>query len=505
MRPRSCALPKPDTRGRWRPVVGTTIEGKPQRFQVGNDKNTTKGEAERRLGYIRDLYGRQCAELGVDCWAGWALGWAQRIAAQGVPIRIYPSTYALVNEGQAAEELAIARQLQAWGVPIEIADPALIASGDKFLQGQITQQVNRAMAQVLNDLGNRWGPDTIRQAKQQAIPDDPLAAETRTLHVALDAYSEHLQKTGKRNQEGELASSVRKSRDRLRYLKDHHEDVPIWKLNLPAIEEMAAYWRNRPKTAKAERCSFYHARDMNKDLFRFLDWLDSRPDYSWEKPRRADKIRRSPPRESKNEGVFQTIHKETYTPEQLAQIVQYADALGRAVIAVSVNCGFGASEIGKWPTKKYVLFTAHPHAVKVGITSTDADSWIVGNRPKTGVYGEHWLWPEVARAVVPFLDGRPFLPMTGNNTPWYRTYSNNPQSKFAKWWRTLLDRATKHHEDLPRLPFGSLRDLLPDILRREYSDEIASMCLQHGSIGDDDLLKCYANVPFRKLLMPPKN
>lgn len=135
VRPRSCPLPKPDSRGRWRPVVGRSVEGKPQRFQVGNEKNTSKGEAEKRLGYIRHLCDRQCAELNIDRWAGCVQRWAQRIAAQGVPVRIYPSTYAQANEGQAAEELAIARQLQAWGVPIEIADPGLIVSGDRFLQG----------------------------------------------------------------------------------------------------------------------------------------------------------------------------------------------------------------------------------------------------------------------------------------------------------------------------------------------------------------------------------
>jgi hypothetical protein len=57
----------------------------------------------------------------------------------------------------------------------------------------------------------------------------------------------------------------------------------------------------------------------------------------------------------------------------------------------------------------------------------------------------------------------------------------------------------RDHADFPKLPFGSLRDLLPNILRREYSDEVASLALQHGKLGDDDLLKCYANLPYKKL------
>jgi hypothetical protein len=95
------------------------------------------------------------------------------------------------------------------------------------------------------------------------------------------------------------------------------------------------------------------------------------------------------------------------------------------------------------------------------------------------------------------------LPVTKHpkGKPWYRTHSKNAQSQFGNWWTTLLDRvrAVKEHTDFPKLPFGSLRDLLPNILRREYSDEVASLCLQHGKLGDDDLLKCYANLPYKKL------
>ena len=62
-----------------------------------------------------------------------------------------------------------------------------------------------------------------------------------------------------------------------------------------------------------------------------------------------------------------------------------------------------------------------------------------------------------------------------------------------------MDRVREKHPDFPRLPFGSLRDLLPSILRRDYSDEIASLAVQHGEVSDDDLLNAYANLPFKRL------
>lgn len=493
-------LPKPDSQGRWRPVVGRSCTGKPQRFQVGNMRDTTEAEAQRRLDYIRDLYDRQCSELGLDRWAPWTESWARRLAA-GPPIRVYASDHARKNAGQAAEELSIVLKLQAWGVPVEIADPQLQASGGGLLRRQVEEEVNRAIQGALSRLGSGWGPEVIERVRQEAIPADLSDAETRTLHEAIDVYGKHLGNTGKRDDKGNLVSRVRKCQERLGYLKGHHADTPLWRLGLPCIQQMAAYWRNRPATRRGNRSSRDYAHDMIKELFRFLDWLDSHPDYNWEKPKGTRDISRSPNRlpEDERHEAFQTVNKRTYTPERLAILAEHADAFGKALLGACVNCAFGASEVGQWKTGLYSIHKAHPHAAKVGIETTDADSWVVGRRPKTGVYGEHLLWPEVAEAVAPFLDGRPVLPITKCDTAWYRTHSSNPQSRFTRWWNALIASVKKHHPDFPRLPFGSLRDILPNTLRREYSDEIASLCLQHGQISGDDLLKCYANLPFKKL------
>lgn len=506
-------LPKPDAQGRWRPVVGKSSEGIPQRFTVGNKRDTTEADALRRLEHIRDLFDRQCAELDTDFWADWTLPFAFRLA-KGPPIRVYASDAACRRtEGdaidvsfrpkpsQAAEDISTVLKLKSWGIPIEIADPELEKSGFGFLRNRIEVEVNRAVDEAIGTLRRSWGSETIEEVKSDAIPDNLLEADTRTLHEALDAYSKHLDETGKRNQGGDLSSRTRKCQDRLRYLRDHHEDCPLWKLNLPYIQKMAAYWQNRPTTRRGNRCSWDHAHDMLKEFFRFLSWLDEHPNYKWEMPKGVTKISRSPnalPEDVRRE-AFQTVNKSTFTPQQLAFIAEQAGKFGRALIGICVNCAFGASEVGQWSTSLYLIRKAHPHASKVGVDSTDADSWVVGARPKTGVYGEHLLWAEVADAVAQFLDGRAVLPVTQRGTPWYKTHSSNPQTTFGNWWSDLLDRVEKKHPGFPRLPFGSLRDLLPDILRREFSDQVASICLQHGEAGSDELLKCYANVPFRKL------
>ena len=276
-------------------------------------------------------------------------------------------------------------------------------------------------------------------------------------------------------------------------------------MNLPMLQEMAAYWRNRPKTKKGERCSWDHAHDILKQFFRFLNWLDEHPSYKWTMPKGAEKISRSPvkfPSDDRNhKEAFRTITKDTYNVEQLVILADNVDDFGKALIAVCVNCAFGAGEIGQWPTNLFTLHKAHPHAKEVEFDSTDRDSWITGPRHKTGIYGEHLLWPQVATVIEPLLDGRPYLPMTKTGKPWYRPHSDNPPTAFQNWWTRVLNRiaAQKTHQDFPRLPFGSLRDLLPNIIRVEYDDETASIALQHGTNKYDNLLDCYANVPFRKL------
>ena len=310
----------------------------------------------------------------------------------------------------------------------------------------------------------------------------------------------------KRDNNGALSTSTRHHLKQLDYLKQHHKDISLWQLNLPVLQTMAAYWQNRPPTKKGGRCSWDHAHGMLKQFFRFLSWLDEHPAYKWTMPKGAEKISRSPvkfPTDDRNHNeAFRTITKDTYDVEQLAVLADNVDDFGKALIGVCVNCAFGAAEIGQWPTNLYTLHKAHPHAKEVGFDSTDQDSWITGPRPKTGIYGEHL-------ALAPGGDGQsnlfsmvePYLPMTRTGKPWYRPHSDNPQTAFQNWWNLVLNRITaqKEHKDFPRLPFGSLRDLLPNILRAEYGDEVASIALQHGTNKYDNLLDCYANVPFRKL------
>lgn len=446
----------------------------------------------RRLEAIRTLYEKQCERFRSNCWIEWVYRVAAGIGA-GEPI-----TDRMLGS-DPLRVVAIVAQLRAWGIDIQIENEATQRKGESEHEKHIIESVEKVVQAELQRQVDLRG-DVAKVVTH--LPNNVLAlSDGKTFHQAINQYRAFLEDTGRRDEKGNLVARVRKCCDRLRYLTEHHSDLPLWKLNLPQLEALAAYWRNRPATRKADRCSKSHAQDMIKELWRFLRWLDNHPDYHWQMPRGADGINRTPvslPDDDSGE-AFQTITKNAYTPEQLAQILRHTDAFGRALIAVCVNCAFGASEIGQWPTSKFSLNQAHPHADKLEMESSENDSWVTGKRPKTEVYGEHLLWPEVARAVAPFLDGRQVLPITAAGTPWYRKHSANPQSKFLNWWNALIESVRLTKPDFPRLPFGSLRDVLPDLLRLRYSDDVASLALQHGKISDDPLLQHYANMPFRRL------
>lgn len=485
-------VPKPDKRGYYRPEVGAV------RFTVGHKSEVSEGEAKRRLEAIRELFNRQAGSSESD-WHSTALDIAKQLARGQSPVVIPP---AAEDDNPVTEHVRgriygyQVREARKWLPHVAIDEPLHqkeVASQRDWLR----QEVQRTISELQGGV--------VEEAKRAAPADiDPSKLELRSFFAALNAYRERLKKVGKRDSAGNLSTRVRKQIDRLRYIKEHQQkDFPLWQLDYAELDEITAYWANRPPTRKGKRCSREHARDMLKDWWAFLRWLDKDSQWLWRFPERAEELKRPPVKlpEDNTSEPFSTINKPTYSPNQLAIIAEEADDFGRALIALCVNCAFGASEVGQWSTKLYVIRKAHPHAATIGFRSSDTDSWITGKRPKTGVYGEHLLWPEVAEAILPFLDGRPVLPVTKKGSLWYRTHSSNPQTAFGRWWSRLVVKAKRKNPDLPEYPFGSLRDTFPDVIRSEIKGggEIASLCLHHGSTTNDDLLNLYTKLPFRRL------
>lgn len=288
-------LPKPDPNGVWRPYVGKYRNGKAARFTVGNRRDVSEGEAQRRLDAVRDLYDKQCKAVGLPYWHNDVLETAQQIAAGQSPTIQYANGDGSPGEAllkavskhfgmpelvKDFEDNQLARLVAAAGA--SPADPvhyrqviaALSESVRKYVQSTVDEITERAI--------ERFGPAVVGK-----LPPNPLDAETRTFHDALKAYRDHIDKTGDRDERHKLRPHPRRCQDRARWLEAAHADFPLFELDLARLDELVSYWRNRPETGLGKRCSIDHSSHMTDELFRVLRWLDNQPDWKWEMPRGA--------------------------------------------------------------------------------------------------------------------------------------------------------------------------------------------------------------------------
>jgi hypothetical protein len=94
--------------------------------------------------------------------------------------------------------------------------------------------------------------------------------------------------------------------------------------------------------------------------------------------------------------------------------------------------------------------------------------------------------------------------LTKEGSPLYRDESRNAQTGFANAWNRLMSRIQQAEGEsaIRRLPFGTLRNQLPDWLGGNQAEAVvASVALCHGiPHGEDKLLyKHYANRPWASL------
>lgn len=526
----------PDSQGRYRPRIGYVLyDGVRQqpRFNLGTDRK----EAERRYAIIQALYEESLAAeydgaLSGDrpdfwdpvptprgkfdsrpprsTWGQVGLLFARQIEQGDRTVVLHPTLFPTpfrrpAYDGSGVEAaprttgLNYAQSLAAYqahfpSVHIRPGDPELYSAGLQENE-QIVKERLQILEGHLRKEGLVIGPTSV-----------PEVLIRGSLHEALDAYARHIRQTGATltASAGVLKPYHRLRLKRVERLKSAHADVPLHALGYDWCAEAIGTWRNRPLTRRGTSSSADNSRHHISELKRFLTWLNSTQQYQWSMPRGFDSIPTKVERLT-SERKLSAITKHTYTPEQLATLNRHATPLERLALYLSLNCAFGAAELGRLEVGDFRLSKRHPHADRLRFSSTDADSFVMYHRPKTGVYGEWLIWPPVAEMVSWAIERAARLKTTllfawDSGTPMYVESSANPQSGFANTWRRLLDRVRKSRPDFPMYPFGSMRDTLPDVIRRDYSGELASMCLAHGNpCTADNLLEVYSNKPFGRL------
>lgn len=364
--------------------------------------------------------------------------------------------------------------------------------------------------------------ERVARVRNQAPPDPSVPLIAGTLHEALAAYEEVRRKDfilpdGSFDGSGHhMLGMVSRMRTRL-------ADLPLATLDLARCQELIDFWRNRPLSLeKNQPLSKKTAQNYIGELKRFFTWLHLTNQFGWRRPQDLDllntKVRDLPSDRRSLDEMEVTV----FSVDELALLYKHAIPSERLLLVWGLNCAHGAAEFGRVEWTDLFLRQEHPWR-KQGLVleTSEADSWCGFVRPKSGVVGWWWLWPETVRlldwwralcekklrrGVEP--NGRVLITETG--APLYRDESRNAQTGFANAWTRLLDRvqANEGQNSIRRLPFGTLRDQLPDWLGGEQAKAVvASVALCHGipHRGDKLLYRHYANRPWAALFEAQRN
>jgi hypothetical protein len=326
----------PDPKGQYRPYIGKyhAADGvlRPYRFNLGTDRK----EAERRYSRLQELYDESCKVAG-DLWAPPALAYAKQIASGAMKVQYIPAIPDDYLDDPATEYAQVIEDTKHFSPSLDIQpdDPDRYAKSAQLNR----EMIARRLAELQGEL-QRLGALAVANA---TIPDRLIPG---TLHEALSAYQADFEKTCPRLPSGHLKQGERKRIERVARFKELHADCPLHELTKSKIEELVAYWRNRPTTKRKTRSSISNADNHLTELFRFLDWLDGCEKYHWSLSKGTKKISRKVEK-FQHEKKLTAVTKVVYSPEQLATINATATDRERLALYLGLNCAMGAAELGR--------------------------------------------------------------------------------------------------------------------------------------------------------------
>ena len=493
---------KPDPRGDFRPYIGVRKDGKQQRFNLGTDP----AEAERKRDRIQRVYRESVAvrnSYGLSpSWTAAALH-AAKLIEQGFQQVPLPPPNA-VNEAAEGSSYDIGSYNPCW----QGLEPEALVWGHAVASRQYPSVTwilpSGSSGRAAIDFGQMsFDIQARRQARLLGAepPTNPVAG---TFHQALDKYDQYIKSDVAKRV---TYSTMQQRRDQLKYLKARHADLPLAFLDLAECRKLFDYWTALPAQDSDKRYSRSTCKHRISELSMFFDWLHATDQFNWRKPEDFDTLSKTIAKDRTKRSIRDLIAKKTFSIEELATINRYCGSLERMLLYLGLNCSFGASESGRLELDDLFLRERNPLShvwEKHGFTSEATDSWIAYLRPKTQVAGCWWLWPETVEAIERWLSEQPKtdsprIVTSNRGHALYRDNSKNGQSGFQNLWTKLLERVLEQQPDFPKLPFGTLRDQFSDWAVYQGESETGSIALAHGKPFKDDLLTCYANLPFPRL------
>jgi len=356
----------------------------------------------------------------------------------------------------------------------------------------------------------------LAKTKNQSPPDPATPLCPGAFHEALEEYEEHRRKDFTLP-DGSFDGSGHHMLGMIRAMRQRINDFPLVELDFTRCQEVVDFWRNRPESLRSDSpLSHKTCTNYLGELKRFFEWLHLSNRFGWRKPEDYDSLKwrvRSLPSDRRS---IDALEIQTYSVEELTLLYKNAVPQDRFYLVWCLNCAHGAAEFGRVEWEDIFLRQEHPWRKQgLNVETSEADSWCGFIRPKSDVLGWWLLWPETIqllewwRADVaknlgrePTDNQRVLLSDVG--TSLYRDQTRNAQTDFANRWGRLLARTHRNEGKtaVRSLPFGTLRNQLPDWLGGEQARAIvASVALCHGipHKGDKLLYRHYSNRPWAAL------
>jgi len=315
----------------------------------------------------------------------------------------------------------------------------------------------------------------------------------RTMHEALEAYSKWIAEEKFDKSEEAVNDTGVTRQNMVKQLRTYMvPDRPLRSLDdFASVDQLFGILRKRPITFRYKKpMAKKTASNLIGELGRFFHWLHTTPEWEWRKPVDFSEISRAP-FELESDVEDESKDVPVYTKEQLRTLYTYATPLERLLMALALNCAYGADQIGRLRIGEVIE--------KNGVT------YIRRIRRKKKVKGFHRLFSTTVEGIQWAIRGREsqkdaHVLVNGKGQPlWRKTKGGIRCKDIPNAWYRLLDRVREEITDFPRHGFNTLRDTSANLVRRIAGPEIASIHLTHRHQTSDTNLRRYTNTPRKKL------
>ena len=269
--------------GQFYREIGKKLNGKAIRFYLGSDeKQATAGVSRLEALWDgvetrwNDLAGENLANTPFPCWDDVTASLGRAIAKGEWSITIEPPTE--LDPDETAVWLASLRTYFPM-IQVQVNDPSKADEGNRsfVLAGAAMAGAEEARHR-----------DEMREIKRIVAPFGGKVTTKETLHDALDAYKEWIERTFV-DIEGRTTQTGKKQGERAARIKRYAKDMPLSDLGTHEIEAVIEFWRTRPrKPATKKRPSEPYSFTLCKHTIRlfkhFVRWLHKEKTFPWKRP-----------------------------------------------------------------------------------------------------------------------------------------------------------------------------------------------------------------------------